>query len=147
MLPDDHDAHRADQAVRVHHLPQVRAHLCEPARGDAHQDCRRAGGDPLQGGRVHHQAGRHGRHLLHHQQGQGKQQQLLVFLFILVALYLYFSFFLPNRTSFSVPRSLLGGKILPPLPPPFNLCIHTGYLIDQFFFICLGHVFCFVPYV
>ncbi len=72
MLPNHHDADRPHQAVRVHHLPQVRAHLCEPAGGDPHQDRGRAGGDPLQGGRVHHQAGRHGRHLLHHQQGQGE---------------------------------------------------------------------------
>ena len=72
VLPDHHDAHRHAPADRVHHLPQVRPHLRQPSRGDPHQDCGRDGGDDLQGGRVHHPAGSHRRHILYHQQRQSK---------------------------------------------------------------------------
>ena len=72
VLPDHHDADRHGPAVRVHHFPQVRPHLRQPVRGDADQDRGRDGGDDLQGGRVHHQAGSRRGYILHHQQRKGR---------------------------------------------------------------------------
>uniref|UniRef100_A0A8D8DGL4 (northern house mosquito) hypothetical protein n=1 Tax=Culex pipiens TaxID=7175 RepID=A0A8D8DGL4_CULPI len=71
MLPDDHDAHRADPPGRVLRLPQERSHLQEPAGGHAVQDFRRPGGVLLPEGRLHHPAGRSRRHVLHHLEGAG----------------------------------------------------------------------------
>ena len=72
MLPDDHDEDRAGQAGRVQLLPQVRPLLHEPVRGDSDQDRGGVGGVQLQAGRVHHQTGGCGRHILHHQQWPGE---------------------------------------------------------------------------
>ena len=71
VLPDDHDEDRDGAPVRVHHLPQVSANLCQPARGNINKDRGRDGGDGVQGGRLHHQAGRCRGHFLHHQPRPG----------------------------------------------------------------------------
>ena len=74
MFPNYHDENSHGQADGVHCLPQIRPNLRQPAGGDLDQDRGRDGGDDIQGGGVHHQAGSHGRYILHHQQGQGNKQ-------------------------------------------------------------------------
>ena len=97
VLPDHHDADGDGEAVRVHDLPQVRAHLCQPARGDIDQGCRRDGGDGVQGGRLYYPPGRGRRHILHYQPGQGK---LFISSNILRIVYsMYIIFFIYTRSG------------------------------------------------